>query len=332
MTGATGLIGSYILKGILENTSYTPVILIRNGSDRSMIHDLIDRCQVITGDLSDEDLLYDIITDVDYVIHSAAVVSFWNKEKDRMYRTNVEGTSMIVDACLANPVRKLIYISSVSALGRSKKDVEPISEKRKWTKDPANTHYAKSKHLAEMEVWRGIAEGQDAVILNPSVVIGSGRWESSSLKLIDDLYKGLNFYPTGSTAFTDVRDVANLVIQALESDIINERFVIAGANLTYREFFEKVASGLGIKGPQIEVKPALATVALFFEKIRSWLTRTKPILSDETVKIATLPITYDSSKSREVFGFEYRDLDQTIKEVCQAYLASAPKGVNPPLL
>lgn len=332
LTGSTGLVGSYILKELISSGNYLPILLVRDQSNLTLIEDFAPNCEIVRGDLSDVVLLSDIISQCSSVIHCAAKVSFWKKDRAQMYETNVGGTKNMVNAALENSIKKFVFISSVSALGRSAKDSQPITEERKWSKDKANTHYAKSKHLAEMEVWRGIGEGLKAVILNPSIVIGTGDWKTTSLKLVDDVYHGLRFYPVGSSAFTDARDLANLTRIALESNIEGERFIAAGANLTYQKFLELVAKGLNVNPPSIRVNAKLSQLALVFEKIRSLITGRKPILSEETAIVASLLISYDNAKSRKVFDFHYRPIEKTIQEISSTYLRDKELNRQPSIL
>ena len=121
----------------------------------------------------------EILQSVSNVYHCAAIVSYNPKDKRKILKINVEGTANIVNACLGAKIEKLVYVSSVAALGRIR-DEEMITEKMNWSEETSNSTYGKSKYFAEMEVWRGIAEGLKAVIVNPSLIIGGENWEHSS--------------------------------------------------------------------------------------------------------------------------------------------------------
>ncbi|HNU15740.1 MAG TPA: SDR family NAD(P)-dependent oxidoreductase, partial [Chitinophagaceae bacterium] len=175
VTGGTGFLGSYIIKQLVER-NYRVRAIRRNSKLPSWISkEVLDKVEWVEGDVLDVVALQDAMEEVDTVIHSAAIVSFIKKDRELMYHTNVEGTANVVNMALEKNVRRLIYISSVAALGRTANGGH-VNEEKKWEDSKVNTHYAKSKFKAELHVWRGISEGLDAVILNPSTILGFGDW------------------------------------------------------------------------------------------------------------------------------------------------------------
>ena len=225
ITGANGLIGSFIAhKCVLEGQSVR--ILTRKNADLSSLSDIIDKIEVFEGDILDIPLLEKAYEGIEEVIHCAAVVSFGDVGIDTLFKVNVEGTKNVVNIALKKNCKKLIYLSSIAAIGRDPK-VNLTDENTLWVESDLNSQYAKSKYAAELEVWRATEEGLNAAILNPSVVLGPGDWNKSSTKIFKNIYEGMAFYPTGTTNLVDVRDVAEAAWLLLKSNISHERYIIS---------------------------------------------------------------------------------------------------------
>ncbi len=195
ITGSNGLIGSFVIRQFIEQ-GYAVRALRRVNSDLSLLADITHRIQWVEGDLLDPLLLHQTIQPGDIVIHAAAIVSFSAREYEKMRKVNVEGTANVVNVCLQRGVKKFCFVSSIAALGREN-HFHSIDESTKWEDSELNTVYAQSKYLAELEVWRGEAEGLPAVIVNPSVVLGPGDWRRSSTQLFKYAWDEHWFYPAG---------------------------------------------------------------------------------------------------------------------------------------
>jgi nucleoside-diphosphate-sugar epimerase len=196
VTGGTGFIGAYMIKELIEKGYSVRAIRRSNKLPFFISTDILNKVEWIPSDVLDVISLGEAMNGVDAVIHAAAMVSFVKKERRQMYNTNVDGTANIVNLALEHGVKKLVHISSISALGRTFAG-EHVNEEKKWTPGKLNSHYGISKHKAEMEVWRGIGEGLDAVIINPSTVLGFGNWHDSSCAIFKNMFKGFPWYTTG---------------------------------------------------------------------------------------------------------------------------------------
>ncbi len=313
ITGATGLVGSYLARLLLKK-GYQVRALKRAKSKLDLIGaDAEKQIEWITGDVLDIPALEEAMEDVDQVFHCAAMVSYDPKYQKEMMDINVNGTANVINVALYQNIKKLVHISSIAALGKSKHG-EAVSEKTKWERDKNNTNYSVSKYLSEQEVWRGYAEGLPVAIVNPSVVLGAGRWHQSSTGLFKQVYDGLKFYPLGGNGFVDVRDVARMALQVMESDIEGERFLANGANLKFRDLFNQMAAGLDKPVPTIKVTPLLGGIAWRTMWLKSKLTGRSPLITQETVRSATGTVTYDAKKSKELLNFEYTPIEETIRE------------------
>ena len=173
VTGGTGFLGSYLLRYLIHK-GYTDIrALKRSTSSMALLGDVAHLIEWIDGDILDVVSLQESMQEVQQVYHCAAIVSYESGQADLMHEVNVVGTANVVNLALEMQVEKLVHVSSIAALGRSGKS-KLLDESAKWEQSKFNTQYAISKHRAEMEVWRGIAEGLNAAIVNPSVILGSG--------------------------------------------------------------------------------------------------------------------------------------------------------------
>lgn len=274
----------------------------------------------IDGDILDTNILENAMEGIDAVIHSAAKVSFVATEQQSMFKTNIEGTANVVNAALLKNVKRLVHVSSVASLGRTANG-ETVTEKKQWEDSNINTNYAISKYNAEMEVWRGIGEGLNAVIVNPSTILGYGDWNNSSCAIFKSSYNEFPWYSNGINGFVAVEDVARAIVLLMESDISNERFIINGDNWTFRQLFNAIASAFGKKQPHREATPALAAIAWRIEKVKSLFSGTPPLLTKETARVAQTATYFDNSKIRSALpGFAFTPLDECVKNACNHYL------------
>jgi nucleoside-diphosphate-sugar epimerase len=225
---------------------------------------------------------------------------------------NTEGTANVVNAALERKVRKLCHVSSIAALGRPENMTDIIDEKLVWKTSKHNSAYAVSKYGAEREVWRGTAEGLDAVVVNPSIVLGVAGPKQGSSRIFNTVWKGLKFYPPGRNGFVDVRDVAKAMVMLMKSDIRNERFILNAANLEYVDLFRMMAEAMGKPAPKIRVNSMLSGLAWRIEKIRSMITGVKPLITPETAHTAVQQYAYSNEKIRQELGFEFTPIRETI--------------------
>jgi dihydroflavonol-4-reductase len=329
ITGATGFIGSHIARWYLAE-GYTVSALYRPASGYGLLADVAERINWQEGDVLDIPSLEAAIVPNTDVIHAAAVVSFFPKDRNRMERINVEGTANIVNICLKVGVRKLGYVSSVAAIGRpvdkTGKHDEPmvLDEEQKWEESPNNSGYAITKYQAELEVWRGVAEGLNAVMISPSVVLGVGDWSRSSLQLIKYVYDEKPFYPAGLVNYVDVLDVADVLARLMQSDITAERYILNGGTIPYRSLLEQIAGALKKRPPGIRVAPALTRFLWPLEAIRAWATGKNPLITRETARSSGALYAYDGHRIEQVLDFQYRPLSDTLGRVSDAFGRGKP--------
>ncbi len=334
VTGASGMLGSHLLMHLIKNKQNV-IALKRENSNIKLVKNIllwygisdVDIDNFIEWkdvDLIDIESLDELITDQSIVYHCAAQVSFEYKDRDCLMITNAQGTSNVVNACLKNNAIKLCYVSSVSTLSVNKGETT-IHENSFWKNTGKETVYAQSKYLAEMEVWRGIEEGLNAVIVNPSVIIGPHDFSKGSAKMIETAANGLTFYTSGVTGFVDVNDVVKVMILLMNENISSERFLLNSENLSYQSFFNIASSYLNKKAPTIKVKPWLSGIAWRIAKLQSILTNRKPFITKETANAAMNKKYYDSSKVINLLSYKFNSIDETIKNACEFYIKHQKK-------
>ena len=270
----------------------------------------------VKADILDIVALEEAMQGVNQVYHCAAIVSFNPKQKHALHKTNIEGTANVVNACLNANISKLLFVSSVAALGRIRED-KPIDESMNWTEETSNSEYGKSKFLAEMEVWRGIGEGLNAVIVNPTIILGSADWDKGSAKIFKTVYNEFPWYTEGTTGFVDVVDVANAMIQLMKSDIEAQRFILSAETTSYKNLFYKIAAAFNKKPPHKKVTPFIAAIVWRLEALKGKLTGTEPLLTKETAKTAQAKVSFDNTKlKKHLPNFSYTPLQNSIERIC----------------
>lgn len=326
VTGGTGFLGAYIIMDLVEKG--IPVRALQRVSPPPffMPAHVAEKVEWVPGDVLDVTVLHEAMQGVDGVIHSAALVSYQPADRRRMFQINVDGTANVVNAALNNNVKRLVHISSIAALGRSGQ-AEKITEDRKWEDSKSNTQYGITKHLAEMEVWRGFAEGLRGVILNPSMILGFGDWNQSSSTLFKSVYEEFPFYTTGINGFVGVADVAKAAVQFLQTDVHQKRFIVNADNWSFQDVFNAIADGFGVKRPQYRATPLMGELAWRSARLKAFFTNKKPVLSKETARVAQAETRYDNKALLQALPeFSFAPLDQVIKDACIKYLQAIKNG------
>lgn len=319
VTGGTGLLGGYLLRHLLANGESIKA-LYRGRYPSLLNQDEISRISWVQGELFDIELLNAICEECDEVYHCAGMVSFNPRKRDEMMRINVTGTANVVNACLLGGVKKLVHVSSVSALGR-KRDGMTVTEASKWSEESNLSNYGRSKYMAEMEVWRGISEGLNAVIVNPVIILGVGDWNESSAATFKSAYNEFPWYTEGVSGFVDAKDVARAMFELMRSGISEERFIISAENLGYRDIFNLMAKHFGKKPPHRKVSPLIAGLVWRLEALKGMITGQDPLLTKETAETARMKVYFDSSKLLKALpSFSYNKIEDCIAESCGEYL------------
>ena len=320
VTGGTGFLGSHILRGLVEKGYKNIFALKRVQSSTALVEDIEKLINWVEGDILDVISLETLFKNAKYAIHSAAKVSYNPADREAVYDINVEGTANMVNVALETPsFQKFIFISSVAALGRPLV-AAPITEETEWDDNHENSNYGIAKHSAELEVWRGMTEGLNVGILNPSMILGPSHWGDSSTKLFTYVADQKKFFPTGRNGFVDVRDVAAIAIIYLESDVKNERVLAVSEMYTYKKLLLDIAEEMKVSPPSKPLSPFLAKVIWRLSSFQK-----DPSITKETVAITSGIFEYDNSKSLSLFSFTYRSVETSITDTVRSFKESKKK-------
>lgn len=263
--------GSHLAIALLKE-GHKVTALKSHDSDLKLLQTLLSESRFETSDidfiegrLSDHSALDTFVSGSELVFHCAAKVSFWKKDRELLYETNVTGTRNLVNAMLKTGAKNLIYLSSIAALGRD--EFNPGAEitiDNQWNESPYNTHYAESKHLAELEVWRGSEEGLNVSVLLPGVIMGAGLGKKSSAQILHMASAGNKYYPKGSNGFVSVEDLVRLMLFVWQNNLWKKRMLAVSTNMDYYTLLSACNTAFGKPVPSVPIKSGLLKVAVFF--------------------------------------------------------------------
>lgn len=323
VTGGTGMVGMHLIASLLKRGEQVRA-LHRAGSDFQPVKQFfeysglqLEQVEWRVCELNDIPALEDAMEGCKEVFHAAALVSFHNKDRKLIYETNVQGTENIVNVALESDIEVLTYISSVAALGRDERTLV-ITEDTEWKDDPNLSNYARSKHMAEREVWRGMEEGLKVVVVNPGIILGIGDFCRSSAEIFRQLDKGMPFYPPGSNGFVAVQDVVEACHFLKENDLHNDRFLLVTEHMKFDELFAKVGATIDAKVPKKEAPFWLMRTVQILGSIKEFLTGKRAFVTREGIRNASNSYHYDNRKIKES-GFKFTGLDSVIEETGKYY-------------
>lgn len=319
VTGATGFIGAALTRQLLAEDA-TVRILHRASSRLDLLGEAAQHVEHVLGDVTDAPSLHAAMAGVAQVHHAAAYVGLGGRrDRERLYRVNVAGTAHVVNAALAAGVERLVHTSSIAAFGRPERLDQTIDETAEWHPSRLNTAYAVSKHEAELEVYRGIAEGLDAVIVNPSLVFGVGR-PGENTRLIAERIRDrkIPVVPIGGTNVVDVEDVAAGHRRAMRHGKTGERYLLGGENLSWRTILGTLAEAFGVAPPRRALPPGAAVTLATFAEAVAFITWRTPSFTRKLARNTARVYTYDNRKAVNELGFTCRPFADTARRIAQA--------------
>ncbi|MCU4174493.1 NAD-dependent epimerase/dehydratase family protein [Carboxylicivirga sp. N1Y90] len=326
VTGGTGLVGSHLLFQLVKDGQQVRALRRANSCIDELkkvfefyqedSSDLFQKIEWFEGDLLNYFSLKDALLGVSKVYHCAAMVSFKPSDAMEMFSTNVEGTANLVNACIELNVPRFCFVSSIATLGKPLEG-EVIDESTFWQNDDNHSVYSQSKFRAEMEVWRGTKEGLNAVVVNPSVILGPVGLERSTGQLFKSVMNGVRFYTAGATGFVGVRDVVKVMIALANSDVVNERYVINAENIAYKKFMAMAAGALNVKAPKVKAVRWMVSLAWRIERLRYYITRKEPRLTKETARTSQHKSFYSDAKLQAYMPFKYISIQDSIENTAK---------------
>lgn len=317
VTGATGFLGSHLTRLLVKRGNEVR-ILRRTDSNLDLLGETAGRVEHAVGDVTAYFSVEEAMRGVERVYHAAAVVGFGASSE--MRRVNVEGTANVVNAALECGIQRLVHTSSIAALGRTLHPSRPIDETTEWVTSPANSAYAVTKHEAELEVHRGIAEGLDAVIVNPTLIFGpNGRAGQNTRRIVDAVRsRRLPGVPAGCTNVVDVSDVAKGHVEAMRHGQTGERYLLGGDNLSWRTIIDTLADAFRVAPPAFVVPPPLAVLAAWISEGWARLSGKEPLLTRDTARVAARCYRYSSEKAEQELGYTHRPFAETADRIARS--------------
>ena len=339
LTGGTGLVGAHLLyeltlaghkvKALKRETSNLQQVLKTFSCYTQNPDELFNRIEWVNGDILDYFAIEKILKGVTEIYHCAAIVSFDPEERKKMIVNNVEGTANLVNAAIENGVRQICHVSSVAALGQLENG-QLITEETNWVPSKKVSGYSESKFFSEAEIWRGMEEGLDAVIVNPSIILGPANWETGSAKMFKTVWDGMKFYTKGVTGFIDVKDVVQAMILLMQDSNFatakSNRFLLSSENISYGDVFFQIADALGKPRPKYFASNALLGLVWRAAKMAGMFTGKSPLITRETAANASRVRNFDGSKITRMFDFQYNPISESIHNTSRIFKAEIAKS------
>ncbi|MCM5662147.1 NAD-dependent epimerase/dehydratase family protein [Galbibacter mesophilus] len=322
VTGGTGLIGAHLLLHLAKEEramkatyrTQDKIALVKDFFSSEGYSHYFQNIEWQEADVTNIPALEKVFEGVTHVYHCAGLISFDPSDYKILRQTNIEGTANIVNLCITHKIKKLCHLSSIATLG-TKPTNEDIDETVYWNPEAENNVYAITKYGAEMEVWRGTQEGVDAVILNPGVVFGEGFNDAPSNAFFSKIKNGLSFYPTGGTAFVDVKDVVKAMVNAMNLPVTNERFIIVGENKTYQSVLEGIADALNTKKPTKKLPAWQLSILWRLDWFLALFPGRKRKLTKTAANSLTSQTFYSHNKAKDTLGITFTKIEDTIKRI-----------------
>lgn len=315
VTGANGFLGSWLTRELVKQ-GYETYALVRPKSDLSELAGV--NCKYLHGDVTDVHSLLEAFKGIDTVFHLAGVVAYKKSDRAQMERINVQGTQNVVEVCREHKVRKLVYLSSVVAVGAGYTPDQVMNEESEFNIHDLDLGYFETKHEAEKIVKKACDRGEiDAVMLNPSTIYGAGDAKKGSRKMQVKVAQGkLKFYTSGGVNVVAAEDVVQGIISAWKKGRTGERYILCGENMLIKDLFAIIAEEAGVKPPHKLMPDAVlhivGAIGDTMEKVGL-----KGPLSRENAYTATMYHWFDCSKAKQELDFNPRPAREAIRHSVQ---------------
>jgi len=311
VTGATGFIGSAVVRRLLE-AGHDVRAVVRPYSDRRNISGLpID---IVVGDLRKPDTVAVAVRDCEALFHVAADYRLWVRDQRAMLATNVDGTRHLMNAAGEAGVRRIVYTSSVAVIGHTA-DAKPADETSEGRLEDMIGPYKRSKFLAERAVRELADRGLPVVIVNPTAPVGPRDIKPTPTgRMIAQAAAGrLPAYVETGLNIVDVDDVAEGHLLAFERGRIGERYILGGENMVLREIFAVIADMVGRSAPRLRIPYGCALAVACTAEAWSRLFGGEPLANIDSVRMARFPMFFSSKKARLDLGFQTRPAVEALR-------------------
>lgn len=327
ITGATGHIGNVLTRKLCELNKDITVFVLPN-EDVTPIKDL--KVKIVYGDITDRESVFKLINKDSIVMHLAGIIDIGNMPEEIIRNVNIGGTKNIVDACVENKVKKLIYLSTVHIID-PKEEGDILVEPTVFDKNKVVGNYAKTKLEATKYIFDACKyKGLNATVLYPSGVLGPYDYKISELGqvILDYMNHKLIAYVKGGYNFVDVRDVVDATINAIEKGRSGEGYIVSGRAVDLKELLTIINKHLGRK--KLPPKIALWFVRMFagLSNLYYRLRKKKPIFSKYSLYTLNVNHNFSNEKAKEELDFKPRDIVESVNDSVDWFIKNKPELVN----
>jgi len=324
VTGATGFVGCHVARQLAAHGEKMR-LLVRASSRRDNIEALDSRLvEVVCGDLTDAASLRDALHGCDTLYHVAADYRLWSKDPQELYRANVDGTRSLLQAAGDAGVTKIVYTSTVGALGIPH-DGTPGTESTPVSEADMIGHYKRSKYLAEQEALRFAEQGLPIVIVNPSTPVGENDIKPTPTGqiILDFLNRRLPAFIDTGLNLVDIRDVAAGIILAGEKGQVGERYILGNRDMSLREMLGTLATITGMPAPRIQMPYAVAWLAVGIENvIAERILHRAPAHPFEGVRMARHKMYFSAEKAVRELGMPQSPVEDALQRAVDWFRAN----------
>jgi dihydroflavonol-4-reductase len=314
VTGAAGFIGSHVVRELLaENVEVK--CLIRPGENKRNLDGL--DVEMITGDILDNAVVEKSIGGVDTVFHLAAIYSIWMKDWSRIYEVNLQGSRNILWACLKKNIEKVVYTSSIAAIG-----IAPgkalSTEETLFNQHALGNHYILTKYLSQQEALGFVKNGLDLVVVNPCFPFGPMDIAPTPTgQIIVDILKGINrTYFNGGINIADVRDVARGHVLAAKKGRMGNLYILGNRNIPMEDFMRLVCRVADFDGRMLFKFPvsALKVGAGVLKLWSDYVSHKPPMSTPAEIAYASQYLYFDNSKTLKELGLSFRPVEDSLRD------------------
>lgn len=322
VTGAAGFIGSAVVRKLLARGRKVRA-LIEPNTPTAALDDLRSQLEMTPVDICDLAALREALRGCDTLYHLAAIYKTWTPDPTLIYRVNIEGTTNVLLAAQEARLARVVYTSSIAAIGL-RADGAPSDESTEFNLYDIANEYILTKHLSEKIALRFAQAGLPLVVVNPGFPFGERDLAPTPTgKIILSLLRGQTpGYTLGGFCAIDVEDVAEGHLLAEEKGRVGERYILAHHNISWRDFFALVASVAGVRAPMIPVPTVVASaIAGVWEWYADRISHQEPIATQRSVLYSTRQVYFDSARARQELGVPVTPLRDSIERAIQYFRA-----------
>ena len=311
VTGGSGYIGSAVVRELLSDGAKVKVLARKTGDLRNL-EDL--DVELAHGDITDFHSIKSALRRCDRVFHLAAIYAIWLPDPKMMHWVNVQGTKNVLEACLQKKIKKVVYTSSVAALGAHGSG-RPADESAGFNLWHTRDNYYISKFKAEQVALDYFQRGLPVVIVNPTNPCGPrDAAPTPNGQLIINIIKGkLPGYVDGGINVSDIADTAKGHVLAMEKGKPGEKYILGNTNVSVKEYFDLIAQTGGGKSPSMKIPKPAAVFSGYLYQLLAKITRKPPVTTAAWVRVGSEYSFWDSSKAIEELGMPQTPIRESIQ-------------------